>query len=48
MPAPVFLPLHTYHEFSADEMKQRSKSFRDDMLRRRTVRQFSSRAVPRE
>lgn len=29
-------------------MKQRSKSFRDDMLRRRTVRQFSSRAVPRE
>ncbi|MGH9865803.1 MAG: nitroreductase family protein, partial [Candidatus Acidiferrales bacterium] len=48
MPAPVFLPLSTYHEFSVDEMKQRSKFFRDDMLRRRTVRQFSSRPVPRE
>ncbi|MGH9710730.1 MAG: nitroreductase family protein, partial [Candidatus Acidiferrales bacterium] len=48
MPAPVFLPLSTYHEFSVDEMKQRSRSFRDDMLRRRTVRQFSSRPVPRE
>jgi nitroreductase len=29
-------------------MASRAKSFRDEMLRRRTVRQFSSRPVPRE
>jgi len=48
MAAPVFLPLTTYREFSAEEMKVRARSFRDEMLRRRTVRQFSSRPVPRE
>jgi iodotyrosine deiodinase len=48
MSAPSFLPLTTYREFSAQEMARRAKSFRDEMLRRRTVRQFSSRAVPRE
>ena len=47
MSAPSFLPLTTYREFSAQEMVRRGKSFRDEMLRRRTVRQFSSRAVPR-
>jgi len=48
MAAPVFFPLTNYREFSADEMKNRARSFRDEMMRRRTVRQFSSRAVPRE
>jgi iodotyrosine deiodinase len=48
MTEPVFLPLTTYREYSPDEMKDRIKTFRDDMLRRRTVRQFSSRPVPRE
>jgi nitroreductase len=48
MAEPVFLPLTTYREYSLDEMKDRIKKFRDDMLRRRTVRQFSSRSVPRE
>src|ERR1700751_2732063 len=48
MSAPTFLPLTTYRKFSAQEMARRAKSFRDEMLRRRTVRQFSSRAVPRE
>ena len=48
MSAPVFLPLTTYREFPAEEMASRAKSFCDEMLRRRTVRQFSSRAVPRE
>jgi iodotyrosine deiodinase len=48
MSAPIFLPLTRYREFSAEEMVRRAKSFRDEMLRRRTVRQFSSRAVPRE
>jgi len=48
MSAPSFLALATYREFSAREMARRAKSFRDEMLRRRTVRQFSARAVPRE
>ncbi len=48
MAAPVFVPLTTYREFSPDEMKSRIRTFRDEMLRRRTVRQFSNRPVPRE
>jgi iodotyrosine deiodinase len=48
MSAPIFLPLTTYREFSAQEMASRARSFRDEMLRRRTVRQFSSRPVPQE
>jgi hypothetical protein len=43
MSAPGFVPLTTYREFPAQEMVSRAKSFRDEMLRRRTVRQFSSR-----
>ena len=48
MAAPVFLPLSTYRKFSNEEMKERIRTFRDEMFRRRTVRQFSSREVPRE
>jgi nitroreductase len=48
MSAPGFVPLTTYREFPAEEMVSRAKSFRDEMLRRRTVRQFCSRPVPRE
>jgi iodotyrosine deiodinase len=48
MSEPAFLPLTTYREYSPGEMKRRIAGFRDDMLRRRTVRQFSSRPVPRE
>jgi iodotyrosine deiodinase len=48
MAAPVFFPLTTYREFPAEEMTGRIKTFRDDMLRRRTVRQFSNRPVARE
>lgn len=48
MSEPVFVPLSTYHEFSPAEMGRRARAFRDEMLRRRSVRQFSSRAVPRE
>src|SRR5271169_983094 len=48
MAAPLFSPLNTFREFSAEEMKIRAQSFRDEMVRRRTVRQFSNRPVPRE
>jgi iodotyrosine deiodinase len=48
MSVPTFLPLTTYREFSTQEMLSRARSFRDEMVRRRTVRQFSSRPIPRE
>jgi nitroreductase len=48
MSAPGFVPLTTYREFPAQEMVSRAESFRDEMLRRRTVRQFSSRPVPQK
>jgi len=48
MTAPNFVPLSTYREYPAEEMKQRAASFRKEMQRRRTVRYFSDRLVPRE
>ncbi|MGH9594927.1 MAG: nitroreductase family protein, partial [Bryobacteraceae bacterium] len=48
MATPEFLPLTTHREYPPEEMKARAQEFRDEMLRRRTVRQFSSRPVPRE
>ncbi|HET6349133.1 MAG TPA: nitroreductase family protein [Candidatus Krumholzibacteria bacterium] len=43
-----FIPLRSYHEYPVEEMKARSRAFADEMQRRRTVRQFSDRPVPRE
>jgi nitroreductase len=43
-----FIPLQSYQEYPPDEMVQRAVAFRADMQRRRTVRHFSSRSVPRE
>jgi iodotyrosine deiodinase len=43
-----FLPLASYREYSPEQMKRRAASFKEEMLRRRTVRQFSSRPVPRQ
>jgi nitroreductase len=40
--------LSTYCEYPVAEMKQRAASFRAEMQRRRTVRYFSDRPVPRE
>lgn len=48
MSSPNFVPLSTYREYPFDVMKQRAAAFREDMQRRRTVRQFSDRPVPRE
>lgn len=47
MPEPLFDPLSTYTEYSEEEMIARSRAFAAQMQRRRTVRQFSDRAVPR-
>jgi nitroreductase len=47
-PTPSFVPLSTYREFAPAEMRTRSLDFLEEMRRRRTVRQFSDRTVPRE
>jgi nitroreductase len=47
MAQPKFMPYGTYREYPAGEMRQRAEAFRDDMRRRRTVRQFSDRPVDR-
>jgi len=48
MPKKEFLPLSGYREYPVEEMKQRSLEFYTEMKRRRTVRQFSDRPVPRD
>lgn len=42
------IPLPGYKEYTPDEMLDRSYSFLKDMLRRRTVRDFSDKQVPKE
>ena len=48
MDSPEFVPLSHYHEYPVEEMKRRATDFYADMRRRRTVRDFSERPVPRE
>jgi nitroreductase len=48
MPEKEFLPLPDYREYPIEEMKHRSSEFYTEMKRRRTVRQFSDRPVPRD
>jgi nitroreductase len=48
MNAVVLEPLSTYREYPRDEMQERSARFLEEMRRRRTVRDFSSRPVERE
>ena len=47
MPQPQLRPLADYEEHSEDEMCRRAEAFYMDIRRRRTVRQFSDRPVPR-
>jgi iodotyrosine deiodinase len=48
MPEPRFRPLTSYREYPVEEMKARAAAFCEDLRRRRTVRDFSDRPVPRE
>ena len=48
MPQPKFIPLTNYHEYPISEMQQRAAEIRTELQGRRTVRMFSSRAVPRQ
>jgi len=43
-----FIQLNNYKEYPVDEMLKRSRSFYEDIKRRRTVRDFSDKPVPRE
>lgn len=43
-----FIPYSTYQEYPLKEMQERAQTFRKEMQRRRTIRTFSSRPVPRE
>jgi nitroreductase len=47
MPPPVYTPLN-FVEYPIEEMQARCAEFLAEMRRRRTVRHFSERAVPRE
>ena len=47
MPQPEFSPL-PFHEYPAEEMRQRADNFYVELKRRRTVRDFSNRPVPRD
>ncbi len=48
MPPLKLIPLSEYREYPAAEMQQRAADFYADIRRRRTVRDFSDRPVPRE
>ncbi len=43
-----FIPLSNYEEYSPEEMEARSAAFYEQIRRRRTVRHFSDRPVPRQ
>jgi nitroreductase len=42
------VPLETYREYPVEKMRERVERFYTDMARRRTVREFSDRPVPRD
>lgn len=42
------IPYSSYHEYPIEEMWERAQTFRVEMQRRRTIRTFSNRSVPRE
>ena len=48
MTEPRFIPLPYHVQIPEDEMKARSEAFRDELRKRRTVRDFSDRPVSRE
>jgi iodotyrosine deiodinase len=48
MPTPTFVPYSSYRSFPPREMEERAVSFYRTAARRRTVRDFSDRPVPRE
>lgn len=47
MTTPRFVPLAHYREYPIEEMKQRAAVFYAEIRRRRTIREYSNRPVPR-
>ena len=43
-----FVPLTSYQEYPIEDMRGRLTAFYQDVSRRRTVREFSSKPVPRD
>jgi len=48
MTEPVLIPHPSYREYPVEEMRKRARAFADDLARRRTVRDYADRPVPRE
>lgn len=48
MSAPEFVPLTQFEQYPRAEMAQRARDFYSSIKRRRTIRDFSDRPVPRE
>ncbi len=48
MPRADFIPLDSYRELPVEEMREEARAFLGMMRRRRTVREFSDRPVPRD
>ncbi len=48
MPTPIFSPFADFRSYSPPEMRRRADEFYQEIRRRRTVREFSDRMVPRE
>lgn len=48
MSEPKFIPLPRHEQLSDNEIRRRALAFEAQMQRRRTVREFSARAVPRD
>ena len=44
----IFVPLESYSELPEEEMKKRASDFYELVKKRRTVRDFSDRPVPKE
>ena len=44
----AFVPLPDYREYPPDEMRTRAREFCHDLRRRRTVREYADREVPRD
>lgn len=48
MAEPRYLPLSHYRELPVEEMRDRARRFREHLSKRRTVRDYQPRAVPRD
>jgi len=48
MAKPRFVALPAYAEYAPEEMTRRASEFRAEVARRRTVREYSDRPVPKE